>query len=420
MHDVFVVDTNKKPGNPIHPAAARKLLKGGQAAIFRRYPFTIILKTAAEEDGQPLRVKIDPGSTTTGIAVVNDTTGQVVWGANLTHRGQRIRAALLRRRAIRRLRRNRKTRYRQPRFLNRLRPKGWIAPSLQSRVDNIVTWVRRLGLVSNVTAISMESVKFDLHQLQNPEISAVVYRQGELAGYEVREYLLEKFKRRCAYCKIENVPFQIEHIIPKERGGSNRVSNLAIACAPCNKQKGTLTAAEFGYPAVQRRAKQPLKDATAVNVMRCQVYERLQQFGLPVEVGTGGRTKYNRTRLGLPKDHWIDAACVGASAPEWLHIGKLRPLVIIATGQGSRQMCRMDKYGFPRTGAKGAKKVYGFQTGDMVRAVVTSGSKVGTYVGKVAVRSTGLFNITSNKEVVQGISYRYCHVIHHADGYAYN
>jgi len=419
LNYVFVLDTNRKPLAPIHPAEARKLLRGGQAAIFRTYPFTIILKVAATEEPEPLRVKVDPGSTTTGIAVVHDATGRVVWAANLHHRGQRIKDALEGRRAIRRSRRNRKTRYRTPRFLNRTRPQGWLAPSLQSRVDNIVTWVKRLGMIANITTISMELVRFDMQQMENPEVSGVEYQQGELSGYEVREYLLEKFNRRCAYCQAENVPLQIEHIVPRARGGSNRVSNLTLACAPCNLKKGACTAEEFGYPEVQRQAKQPLKDAAAVNSTRWKLYQALQQSGMPVEVGSGGRTKFNRRRLGLPKDHWIDAACVGASTPPWLHIGKMTPLVITATGHGSRQMCRMDKYGFPRTSAKGAKKVIGFQTGDMVRAVVTRGSKVGTYVGKVAVRTTGSFNITTIAGTVQGIGYTYCRIIHRADGYTY-
>ena len=419
MKYVFVLDTHKQPLDPIHPAEARKLLRGGQAAIFRTYPFTIILKFGGTQAPEPLRVKVDPGSKTTGLAVVHNATGRVVWGANLNHRGQRIKDALAGRRAIRRSRRNRKTRYRQRRFLNRKRPQGWLAPSLQSRVDNIVTWVKRLGMVSNVTDISMELVRFDMQQMDHPEISGVEYQQGELAGYEVREYVLEKFNRRCAYCKVENVPMQIEHIVPRARGGSNRVSNLTLACEPCNQKKGARTAEEFGYPEVQRQAKRPLKDAAAVNSTRWKLYQALQASGMPIEVGSGGRTKFNRRRLGLPKDHWIDAACGGVSTPAWLHVGKIKPLVITATGHGSRQMCRMDRYGFPRTSAKGAKKVFGFQTGDMVRAVVTSGSKVGTYVGKVAVRTTGSFNIKTEKDTIQGIGYKYCRIIHHADGYTY-
>jgi hypothetical protein len=113
MSHVLVIDTNKQPCAPVHPAEARTLLSRGQAAVWRRFPFTIILQQARTAQPEPLRLKLDPGSKTTGIAVVNDTTGQVVWAANLTHRGQQIRDALLTRRAVRRSRRQRKTRYRK-------------------------------------------------------------------------------------------------------------------------------------------------------------------------------------------------------------------------------------------------------------------------------------------------------------------
>jgi 5-methylcytosine-specific restriction endonuclease McrA len=316
MSHVLVIDTHQQPCDPVHPAHARKLLSSGQAAVWRRYPFTIILKTTRRGAPEPLRVKLDPGSKTTGIAVVNDTTGQVLWAAELTHRRQQIRDRLLARRAIRRNRRQRKTRYRQTRFLNRRRHAGWLAPSLNHRVLTTLTWVARLRRWAPIGAISLELVRFDTQQMQDAEIRGVQYQQGELAGYEVREYLLKKWQRRCAYCSVTNVPLEIEHLIPKSRGGSNRVSNLTLACHACNQRKGRQTAAEFGFPQLQALAKRPLKDAAAVNSTRWAIYQRLVAAGLPVEVGTGGRTKFNRTRHGLPKTHWLDAACVGASTPE--------------------------------------------------------------------------------------------------------
>lgn len=420
MSQVFVVDQSKQPRAPVHPALARRLLSSGQAAVWRRYPFTIILK----EDGlspepPPLRLKLDPGSKTSGIALVDDASGRVVWAAELTHRGQQIRDALLARRAVRRNRRGRKTRYRRPRFLNRRRRAGWLAPSLESRVWNIETWVRRLRRLAPVSAVSMELVRFDTHLMQNAEISGVAYQQGELAGYEVREYLLEKWSRKCVYCGALGVPLQIEHITPRARGGSDRVSNFTLACEPCNTRKGTQTAAEFGYSHIQAQAKQPLKDTAAVNSTRWALYQRLSALGLPIEVGTGGRTKYNRIRLGLPKTHWLDAASVGVSTPDELHIEGVHPLLIRATGHGSRQMCRMDRYGFPRTAPKAARVVKGFQTGDLIRVVVSHGKKAGTYVGRVAVRATGSFNITTVNGTVQGISYRFCRLLHRSDGYTY-
>src|SRR5712691_10830262 len=115
MSKVFVLDTQKQPLNPIHPGRARLLLTQGKAAVFKRYPFTIILKTAAQNpELQPLRIKIDPGSQTTGLALVNDSSGAVLFAAELAHRGQAIKKSLDQRRAARRSRRQRKTRYRQP------------------------------------------------------------------------------------------------------------------------------------------------------------------------------------------------------------------------------------------------------------------------------------------------------------------
>ena len=214
MSYVFVVDMNRKPLNPVHPGEARYLLKAGKAAVLKRFPFTLILKHSVLQPRlSPLRVKIDPGSKTTGIAVVNDATGKVVFAAELSHRGQAIRDALLSRRGVRASRRARHTRYRKPRFQNRTRPKGWLAPSLMSRVSNVLTWVKRLQRVCPIVAISQELVRFDLQQMQNPEIAGVQYQQGTLAGYETREYLLEKWERTCAYCAKQDIPLQIEHIV---------------------------------------------------------------------------------------------------------------------------------------------------------------------------------------------------------------
>ncbi len=418
MQNVFVLSSDRKPLDPCHPARARQMLKAGRAAVLRRCPFTIILlkdRTAAESVTHAHAVKMDPGSHTTGIAITNES-GNVVWAGELRHRGKAIKASLDSRRAIRRSRRNRQTRYRAPRFDNRRKPDGWLAPSLQHRVETTETWLKRLCRVCPVSQLSVELVKFDPQRMASPEISGVEYQQGTLYGYEVREYLLEKWGRQCAYCGARNVPLQIEHIIPRSRvGGSDRVSNLTLACRKCNQAKGNKTAAEFGYPDVQAKAAMPLHDAAAVNATRWALYHRLQATGLPVEVGTGARTKFNRAQLGLPKAHWIDAACAGESGERASVDLKFVPLAIRATGHGTRQMCRMDKYGFPRTSPKGARRVQGFQTGDVVKAIVPSGKRAGTHIGRVAVRATGNFRIGK----VDGIAHRHCRLLHRADGYEY-
>jgi len=162
-----------------------------------------------------------------------------------------------------------------------------------------------------------------------------------------------------------------------------------------------------------------LKDAAAVNTTRWALYERLRQTGLPVETGTGGRTKWNRTTRELPKTHWLDAACVGASTPEHLITKGIVPLLITATGRQRRQMCLMNQFGFPRTKGKGPSMVRGFRTGDIAKAIIPKGTKVGTYVGRVAVRETGYFNITTTTGTIQGLNADFFTALHRSDGYSY-
>jgi hypothetical protein len=158
MSKVFVLDTNLRQLNPVHPAEARRLLSSHKAAVYRRYPFTIVLKTAVSVPIKPLRIKLDPGSKTTGIALVDDQSGEVVFAAELSHRGHTIKESLDSRRAIRRSRRNRHTRYRAARWQNRRRKEGWLSPSLQSRIANILTWIVRLRKLCNITNISLRLI----------------------------------------------------------------------------------------------------------------------------------------------------------------------------------------------------------------------------------------------------------------------
>ncbi len=422
MQRVFVVSSTRQHLMPCTPARARMLLTEKKAAVLNRYPFTIILKDRADGDTQPIEFKTDPGSKLTGVALIAEYAKRgktVVFAAEIHHRGQAIKKALDSRRSIRRSRRNRKTRYRAPRFDNRTRPEGWLPPSLMSRVYNTMTWAQRLQRLAPLTSVAVETVRFDMQKMVNPEISGVEYQQGTLAGFEVKQYLLQKWGHRCAYCGTGNIPLQIEHIIPKSRGGTDRVSNLTLSCEDCNQRKNNLTAVEFGHPEVQKQALMPLKDAAAVNATRYAIGNTLKSLGLPVTFWSGGRTKFNRNQQGYPKAHWIDAACVGESGAHVKLDSNMAVLQVKACGHGCRQMCRMDKFGFSRTSAKSTRVVEGFRTGDLVKASVPTGKKTGIHVGKVAVRTSGYFNVSSTAGVVQGISYKHCSVIHRADGYSY-
>ena len=434
---MFVLDRTGKPLMPCTEKRARLLLERGRARVHRLLPFVIRLvdREVLSCALQPLRVKLDPGSKTTGVALVRQTepvdadTGEIPRGVavlnlfELVHRGRQISEALTARRGMRRRRRG-NLRYRAPRFLNRARPAGWLPPSLQHRVDTTMAWVQRLQRWAPVTALSSELVRFDMQAIENPEIAGVAYQQGTLAGYEVREYLLEKWGRRCAYCGATGVPLQVEHIHPKARGGTNRVSNLTLACRPCNQAKDALPVEDFlaqdpkRLAKIQAQAKKPLKDVAAVNVTRWALANAMKATGLPVELATGGRTKFNRIQLDIPKTHALDAVCVGefTAVTDW----RKPTLTVKCTGRGSYQRTRLDKYGFPRGYLMRTKRVEGFATGDLVRADVPKGKKAGVHRGRVAVRAKGSFNIQTGTEVVQGISHRHCRVLQRADGYGYS
>jgi hypothetical protein len=223
---------------------------------------------------------------------------------------------------------------------------------------------------------------------------------------------------------VKDVPFQIEHIHPRAKGGSNSITNLTLSCEKCNTKKGTKDIKDFlkkdpsKLEKILKQAKRPLADAAAVNTTRLALLEVLKATGLPVETGSGGLTKFNRSQQNLEKTHWIDAACVGQSTPI-LNIKGVKPLLITANGHGTRQSCRTDKYGFPSRYVPRFKFVNGFQTGDIVKAVVTKGKKIGVYIGRVAVSTSGSFNISTISGLIQGISYKYCKSIHKKDGYEY-
>jgi HNH endonuclease len=269
----------------------------------------------------------------------------------------------------------------------------------------------------------VESIRFDMQALEPPEIRGEEYQNGTLAGCELWEYLLERDGRACVYCDAEGVPLEKEHVRPRSKGGSKRVANLACSCRPCNERKGTRSIEDFlaeDGPRLARitaRLKRPLTDAAAVNSTRKALFHRLSADGFATGGWSGGRTKWNRTRLGVAKAHSLDAACVGPL--DALRGWNMAVLRVACTGRGRYKRTGTDDSGFPR-GAPypGTKLVHGFQTGDLVRADVRTGKKLGIYRGRLAVRSTGSFNITGH-EKVQGISWKWCRLLQRADGYGY-
>ncbi len=484
---VFVLDRRARPLMPCSEKRARLLLRRGRAVVHRLAPFTIRLKDRTREEStlQPLRLKLDPGAKITGLALLLEQNkaetaqkdqASLIWGAEIHHKTD-IKRKLDKRRVLRRGRRGRKCRYRRPRFANRPRKKclicggntpkkpsggrknrcrrhmsspktsretvpAWLPPSLRARVEQTCHAVNRLQKVLPLTALSVEHLKFDTQLLQDPNIQGVEYQQGTLQGYEVKEYLLEKYARTCAYCQgaSDDPVLEVEHVVPKNSPqgprGTDRISNLVIACQTCNEAKGNTQpdawlehlsqspdlldqVRSHFVPQALKQLQKPLTGAAFLNTTRWYVFSELQSLGLPVESGTGALTKLNRTRCQLPKSHVFDAACVGPSTPPRILVPASYVHVFQALGRGIRQMARVNKSGFPLGHRKRTKRVYGFQTGDLVRVDVPHGKYIGRWTGRVAVRSSGRFDLKGlgGQRLCQGISHQYCRLLQRADGW---
>lgn len=423
---VFVLDKSKKPLDMISHAKARILLKNRLAVVHKIYPFTIRLKdNSAVLKDRSYTVKIDPGSKHTGIAIVDDKD-QVVMLAEIEHRGHIVKRNMDSRRAVRRKRRNRKTRYRAARFLNRTRPKGWLAPSVKSRVDNVIIFVKKYQKLLNINKVMIENVSFDTTQMSsNTKLWGNNYQQGNLYQNKLRSFIFSHSNGKCVYCGAKAT--EIDHVIPRANGGTNSVYNLVASCRVCNQMKSNLTLKAFGkkmnkdYSHLEPK-KLP-KDAAIIQASRNYMVREITKLVPDTTLYDAWMTKYNREKLGLSKQHYYDALSVG-EVPNNFNFLTDKILVISARGRGSRQMCSVNKYGFPRTKPKGSKFVEGFQTGDMVKAIVPNGSKAGEYLGRVAVRFSGKFNIQTKTKTktktIEGIGYKYCHLIQRGDGYSYS
>ncbi len=373
---VHVLNIRGKSLMPTSPGKARMLLKKGKAKVVQRCPFTIQLKYPTGEAKQPITFALDPGYKFVGFSAMTDKreliSGEVTLRTDVSEK-------ITEKRMYRRGRRSRNTRYREARFDNRGNKKGkkegWLAPSIQHKLDTYVRLVDKFDKILPITCVTIEISPFDTQKMQNPEISGVEHQQGTLQGYEVKEYLLEKWGRKCAYCGIESVPFETEHIIPPSRGigGTNRVSNLTIACHDCNQKKDNMTAAEFGHPEVQIMAKKPLKAAAFMNIVRSRLVDLIKKEFPQYQCNEtyGYITKYTRIKLELEKTHANDAFVI-ANGQNPVQTAKAvirsKPYQVKQIRRNDRSL-QLNRKGFEpsiRT------KRYKFKPGDLVKKTILS------------------------------------------------
>jgi hypothetical protein len=314
---VYVLHQDGTPLMPTTPAKAHHLLAAGKAVIAHRRPFTIQLAGPSGKHVQPVVAGVDLGAKTVGVGAVGN--GRVLYQGEVTLRDN-IRKRMDRRRTYRRSRRSHKCRYRAPRFDNRAtsRRKGRLPPSIRSKVDTTVKVVRRVASFLPVSLIRVEIANFDTQAMRvgKSKLPGWAYQRGEQYGWEnVKMYVRARDKYTCQYCGVVHPSdLEVDHIVPRSRGGSNRPDNLVAACHSCNAEKGNRTALEYGHPKVAKRAKRPLRSAAHTQAGKTATLEALAEIA-PVETAYGYVTKLDREAMGLPKTHYFDAVAI-ASAGE--------------------------------------------------------------------------------------------------------
>lgn len=453
---VIALDRHKKPLGFVTERRCRKLLEVRRAVFYRHYPAVIILKDVDARNIYKLpsyRIKIDPGAVHTGIAIVCNETNEVMYFLQIEYRGSEVKKALITRKQTRRNRRSRETRYRRCKFKNggdfdSSRKNGWLPPSVKSTADNVIHWVEKLCRYINITECSFEAVRFDSQLMDNPEIGGEEYQQGTLSGYELREYLMEHFRHTCQYCGGESGDpvLEWEHKIPRSRGGSDSVKNASLACSCCNRDKGNRTLEEYledsKHISPKGKSEKALNEARIshisgilekgtiygsnrysawVNSTRRYIEKYLFLMFDDVECCFGGRTKYNRIKLKLPKDHHYDALCVG-SVPKEGYTDRTNSYVLYvkATGRGTRFRGQCNSCGVITVKYKNnSKRKFGFQTGDIVQLNKPKGKDTGQYTGKVAVRSSGSFDLIRKGCKRITANYKYFRMMQYSDGYEY-
>ena len=303
---VYILNQNGKPLMPCKPSKARKLLRQNKAKVVKPEPFTIQLLYGSSGYKQEITLGVDAGSKAVGLSAT--TNKKELFSAEVQLRNDIV-DLLSTRRQNRRTRRNR-LRFRKPRFLNRVKSKnkGWLAPSIENKIQTHLTIVGNVHKILPVSKIIVEVASFDIQKIKNPTISSKEYQQGEQMDFwNVREYVLFRDGHQCHGKKgCKNKILNVHHVESRKTGGDSP-SNLITLCEECHDDyhKGKLE--------LNLRRGQKFKDATFMGIMRWSFYNRLKKLYPVVNLTYGYITKTIRITNNLPKEHRIDALCISGN-----------------------------------------------------------------------------------------------------------
>ena len=403
-------------GEPLMPTErlgrVRRLLKERKAIVVKYHPFTIKLTYKCPDQTQEVSLGVDAGSKHVGLSAT--TKKKVLFEAQLELRDD-ISAKLATRREFKRTRRNRKTRYRKARFLNRTKSKkpGWLAPSIKHKVWSHLWNIARIKRILPICRITIEVAQFDIQLLKAKEQGLPVpqgtdYQNGEQLGFwNVREYVLFRDGHRCQCCKGKSGDsvLNVHHIESRKTGG-NAPNNLVTLCETCHKKyhKG-----EIRLPASIKRGSS-YKDAAFMGIIRKEVYRMSRVLNntltCPVDITYGYITKNTRILCGLPKEHTIDARCISGN-PRAKSTGTT--YIIKPLRHHNRQLHKASILkGGIRKNNQAPKEVFGFRLMDTVQ-----------YNGQVCYvksrRTSGYFSLvdTNGKVLTNSVSYKKLTRINH-------
>jgi len=340
---------------PCTPRKARLLLKTNKAKVVNRTPFTIRLTTATGETKQDITLGVDPGSKIVGLSAT--TEKEVLFEAEVILRNDIV-ELLATRKSLRRGRRNRKTRYRQPRFLNRKKKKGWLAPSVENKIQMHIKAINLIHQILPITKIIVEVAQFDIQKIKNSDIQGKDYQEGDQLGFwNVREYVLWRDNHRCRGredCK--NKILNVHHIESRKTGGDTP-DNLITLCKDCHADY------HAGRLALGLRRGNSFRDVAFMGIMRWAFYNKLKELYSDINLTYGYLTKHTRIQNNLKKSHAVDARCISGNplAKTNSDVYQLKQV----RGQ-NRQLHKANPKKGKRQANKASRYVHGFQLFDKV------------------------------------------------------
>lgn len=306
---VYVLNIDGQPLMPTERhGKVRRLLKEGKARVIKRCPFTIQLLYNTTGFTQPASLGIDAGSKHIGVSAT--TVDKVLYESDVELRNDIV-DLLSTRREARRTRRNRKTRYRKARFDNRVKGKGWLAPSIRQKIETHLTVIRKVHEILPISKIIVETASFDIQKIKNPNIQGAEYQQGEQFDFwNVREYVLFRDGHMCQCCKGKSKDkiLNVHHIESRKTGG-NSPNNLITLCKTCH------TGYHNGTVKLPKSIKRGMsfRDAAFMGIMRWALYDKLKELYPDVNMTFGYVTKNTRIENNLPKTHYVDARCISGN-----------------------------------------------------------------------------------------------------------